>query len=101
MSPTELVFKPHSRINLLDCKRKKLYDKKLTKYQIAFSKTTKKASLIYQKLEKRHFSYLITKVRFQIRYVSEDKKKFSSIVSNFFPTQRKLLPVGVMRTDTL
>ena len=53
------VFK-HSRINLSDGKRKKLYNKRT---QIVFSKAIEKASLIDQRLKKR-----------KIRLVKEAKK---------------------------
>ena len=49
-----------------------------------------------KELKNKDFSHLITKVRFQTRYVSDDRKIRSSAVSNFFPTQRNSLSVGIM-----
>ena len=57
--------------------------------------------ILKNELKNNDFSHLITKARFQIRYVFEDKKIYSSVVSYLFPTQRKSLPVGIIRTDTL
>ena len=60
-------------------------------------KTKERSSVIQllkNELENKDFSHLITKARFQIKYVSDEKKICSSVISNIFPTQRNSLPVG-------
>ena len=42
--------------------------------------------ILKNELKNQDFSHLITKVKFQIKYASDEKKIRSSIVSNFFPT---------------
>ena len=64
-------------------------------------KSSLKTQILKNELKNKDFSYLITKVRFQISYVSQDKKTCSSVVSIFFPRQRNLLPVDIVRNDTL
>ena len=49
--------------------------------------------ILKNELKNQDFSHLITKVKFQIKYASDEKKIRSSIVSNFFPTLWNLLRV--------
>ena len=52
-------------------------------------------------LKNKDYSHLMKKARFQLRYVSGDKKIYSSIVSNSFAAQRNSFPEGIIKTDIL
>ena len=80
-------------------KEEETVTKKAKKLIETWTENKKRSSVIQilkTELKNKDFSYLITKDRFQFRYVSDDKNIFSSVLSSFFLTQRNSLPVGII-----
>ena len=80
-------------------KEEETVTKKAKKLIETWTENKKRSSVIQilkNELKNKDFSYLITKDRFQFRYVSDDKNIFSSVLSSFFLTQRNSLPVGII-----
>ena len=122
------LFK-YLRANLSN--KRKFITRKLTKYKITFSETTKKESLKYQKFEKRknqiekklNWKKLKEKTKkcFYVGQILKNKSKVNDfnyliaktwfriryfsedkrIIKQFFPTLRNSLPLSIVRTDTL